>query len=234
MENPQEFKPLSNSPEQASLPPRLSGDGDEIVELESVSGPPPVAVPGLAEMPEADPASGRWKEPTAASPPDIDAEDEAPEKETVKFARKVEDAEMDMTPMVDIVFQLLIFFMVTASFSLQRAKEIPKPKEDRPSTNVEQRDLEEADSEAVVVHVDENGTFLVVNADGDEEEAPSEQELRIKMKRAKESGSLGHVTKLIIKASGEAFHERVVIALDVGTEVGMERVTLQTVEDEGK
>ena len=31
---------------------------------------------------------------------------------------------MDMTPMVDIVFQLLIFFMVTASFSLQRSRAV--------------------------------------------------------------------------------------------------------------
>ena len=232
MEDPQELKPLPNLPELPPLPPRVNGDSDEVVELESVAGPPPVAVPGLVEMPDTEPVAGRWKEP-AAETAEADDEQAEPEKETVTFARKAEDAEMDMTPMVDIVFQLLIFFMVTASFSLQRSKEIPKPQEERPSTTAEQQNPDDTDLEAVVVHVDENGTFLVVDANEDEIEAPSEQELMIKMRQAKSTGS-GNVTKLIIKASGEAYHERVVIALDVGTAVGMERIVLQTVEDEGK
>ena len=53
----------------------------------------------------------------------------------VVFKRNVEEAEMDMTPMVDIVFQLLIFFMITASFTMQKAMPVPKPKDDRPSTS---------------------------------------------------------------------------------------------------
>src|SRR5688572_20269137 len=32
-----------------------------------------------------------------------------------------QEAEMDMTPMVDVTFLLLIFFMVTASFTMQKS-----------------------------------------------------------------------------------------------------------------
>jgi biopolymer transport protein ExbD len=35
----------------------------------------------------------------------------------------------------------------------------------------------------------------------------------------------------LVKASGEALHEKVVVALDAGTEVGMEQVQLMTVEE---
>ncbi|MGL6194708.1 MAG: ExbD/TolR family protein, partial [Thermoguttaceae bacterium] len=39
--------------------------------------------------------------------------------------RKTEQQELDMTPMVDVTFLLLIFFMVTAAFALQRSIEVP-------------------------------------------------------------------------------------------------------------
>ncbi len=46
----------------------------------------------------------------------------------VTFERKVAvDDEIDMTPMIDCVFLLLIFFLVTASFALQKALEVPAP-----------------------------------------------------------------------------------------------------------
>ena len=48
--------------------------------------------------------------------------------------RKVAEAEVDMTPMVDVTFLLLIFFMVTAVFSSQKSFQIPTPKEERAST----------------------------------------------------------------------------------------------------
>jgi len=56
-------------------------------------------------------------------------ENEEPEEEEppVSFGKKekIPEDELDMTPMVDVTFLLLIFFMVTASFTLQ--KSIPQP-----------------------------------------------------------------------------------------------------------
>ena len=47
---------------------------------------------------------------------------------------KAEQPEMDMTPMVDVTFLLLIFFMVTAAFTMQKSFEIPTPKTDHRET----------------------------------------------------------------------------------------------------
>jgi len=147
--------------------------------------------------------------------------------------REVEEAEMDMTPMVDVTFQLLIFFMVTAAFAMQKSIEIPKPEQDQPSTQVQQKDPE-TDPEYIVVLVDEFNTYQVL-ADGidpDDAEAPSEQELLRKLRFARDAAPGGVIpTKLLVKASGEALHEKVVAALDAGTEVGMEQVQLMTVEE---
>ncbi len=40
--------------------------------------------------------------------------------------------EADMTPMVDVTFLLLIFFMVTAAFTMQSAIVVPKPSPPEP------------------------------------------------------------------------------------------------------
>lgn len=147
--------------------------------------------------------------------------------------RETQEAQMDMTPMVDVTFQLLIFFMVTAAFAMQKSIELPKPEQDEPSTQVEQKDPE-TDPEYIVVLVDEYNTYHVF-ADGidpDDAEAPSEQELLRKLRYARDAAPGGVIpTKLLVKASGEALHEKVVVALDAGTEVGMEQVQLMTVEE---
>jgi len=165
----------------------------------------------------------------AAPPP---APSDSSDDEPLDFGEKRKDIEtdMDMTPMVDVTFLLLIFFMVTAAFSLQKSLEIPKPKQDEPSTNAQQKDPEE-DPSYVTVYVDENNTYRVVTVDWDEE-APSEQELLRKLREARDDNSSGKApTKLLVKAHGDSVIEKVVSALDAGTEVGMEQVQLVKVEE---
>ncbi len=142
-------------------------------------------------------------------------------------SRRVE-AEMDMTPMVDVVFNLLIFFMVTAAFSLQKSLEIPKPEQsDQPSTQVVQI---EDNPDYVVIIVDEFNTYQVTTPEW-ERECPSQQELLVQLRDAKR-GVGGHVpTKVLVKAHPEAVHERVVTALDSATAVGFEEIQLTTLEE---
>ena len=153
-------------------------------------------------------------------------------EDTVNFSkegRKYDDTEMDMTPMVDVTFLLLVFFMVTAAFTLQKSIQVPAPQEsDQPSTNVQQKDPEE-DPDYVTVEVDAFNTFRVITNEW-EEEAPSVAELHVQLRRAKSASP--PPSKLLIKANTEALHEKVVAALDAGTAVGMESVQLTTVEDQ--
>ncbi|MBV1900705.1 MAG: biopolymer transporter ExbD [Kordiimonadaceae bacterium] len=46
-----------------------------------------------------------------------------------KFSKGEEEAEVNMTPMLDIVFIMLIFFIVTASFVKESGIEINKPED---------------------------------------------------------------------------------------------------------
>ncbi len=180
-----------------------------------------------------DKAPPQRRQPVPPQRPKASDDDETSSSEPVKLnmRREVVDAEMDMTPMVDVTFLLLIFFMVTAAFSMQKSLEIPKPKQDeQPSTVTQQQDPED-DPSYVTVFVDEFSTYRVITVDWDVE-APSDQELLRKLREARNGDSAGNTpTKLLVKAHGDSLHEKVIAALDAGTEVGMEQVQLMTVEE---
>jgi len=177
------------------------------------------------------PAAPESKDQAVAAPAEHES---VAEQMPVRFgtARRTADDDMDMTPMVDVTFLLLIFFMITASFAMQKSFEIPAPDSDEPST--QQRTLEdfEEDPEYVVVRVDSFNTYHVLTSTWDEEqEAPSKQELLIKLREACQSGSV-RPTRMLVVANGEAMHEKVVTAQDAGMEMEMQEVKLVTVEED--
>lgn len=141
------------------------------------------------------------------------------------------EAEMDMTPMVDVTFLLLIFFILTASFSFQKSLNVPTPESEEASTQSQPQDIEE-DPEYITVRIDSFNTFYVMTLDK-EYECPSEAELYIKLREAREGNSKGIVpNKMVVMANGEALHEKVVAALDAGAAVGIDEVQLMTVEED--
>lgn len=145
--------------------------------------------------------------------------------------RKEEDV-MDMTPMVDVTFLLLIFFMITSAFEMQKSFQVPTPRSDQASTNAKTMEDYEQDPDYVTVRVDEFNTFYVASASwDDEEEAPSVQDLLIKLRRARNTDG-ARASRMLIMANGEAKHERVVQAIDAGNAVGLEDVKLVTVESD--
>ena len=75
--------------------------------------------------------------------------------ESFQFSNLREPNElMDMTPMVDAVFLHLLFFMVTASFSLQKSIQVPAP--DPTEAAAQDRTIEEIeeDTDYIVVRID--------------------------------------------------------------------------------
>ena len=138
--------------------------------------------------------------------------------------RKRENAEMDMTPMVDVVFLLLIFFMITASFGLQKSIELPVPDQEQSARQTATpKQPEDQDAEIVVNVTKENRIFV------EGEEAPTQQELYARLRDRQHQG--GRTTnRLLVIAESQALHEFVVRAVDAGNVVGMEGVRIQTIE----
>lgn len=133
-------------------------------------------------------------------------------------APRFEEDELDMTAMVDVVFQLLIFFMVTASFSLQKSIEVPTP--DQPKQGLAQalKPLEELQDVAILVAVDDrNG--VTVDDDPLSDLSDLADVLSDRMRRDQKS-------ELILTSSRNAAHRVVIAVIDAANQVGMQRIRL--------
>jgi len=158
------------------------------------------------------------------------AEEELDDELDQPFGRQkkpIPEDELDMTPMVDVTFLLLIFFMVTASFTLQKSLEQPHAESEDPSTNV--RENEEQPDDYIRVDVDQNNTYYVTTRDFEEAECPSESEMRARVKDAKANSS---ATRLIIKAHEDSFHSKVVTAWDAGLVNGFDQIEIRTTDED--
>jgi biopolymer transport protein ExbD len=157
----------------------------------------------------------------------LKAEEEEFEPE-VDFGHKgVTEDELDMTPMVDVTFLLLIFFMVTASFTLQKSIAQPPVPDSLPSTEV----IEEPEDEEqyVEVIIDQFNTYRLTSKNAEEVEAPSDQEMRVRMRDMVQSTN---ARKLKIIVHGDAHHEKVVTAWDAGIDNDIEDIVIRLSEED--
>jgi biopolymer transport protein ExbD len=138
----------------------------------------------------------------------------------VRRREPLSDDEIDMTPMIDVVFQLLIFFMITAAFAMQKSLPVPVPQatSDAPQVGVPD------DRDAITVRIDAENSLWVDGA-----QAVSRQDLIAKLRKLR-GGANGRRT-LLVSADPECRHESVVTALDAGSAAGMEEVELITDEE---
>lgn len=150
---------------------------------------------------------------------------------TVNFKRPKppESQEMDMTPMVDVTFLLLIFFMVTASFVVQKSIQRPAERSDEPSLASV---TETEDPDAIYVQVDEFNAYNVL-IEGVDTPVGSKQDLIVLLANAvgkPDSSNPSRPTKLIVDAHENCIHAAVVAALDAGREAQIENFEVRTVE----
>ena len=158
----------------------------------------------------------------------FEEEEEDPDP-MVTFGQKSEreEDELDMTPMVDVTFLLLIFFMVTASFTLQKSIEQPPANVEDPSTNVIEDPEEEDDYVEVVI--DQTNTYYVTSREEEQVECPSDRAMRARLRDAK---NLAGATRLIIRAHVESQLKKQVTVWDAGIAVGMERIEVKTTDED--
>ncbi len=139
--------------------------------------------------------------------------------------RTSSDDEMDLTPMVDVTFQLLIFFIFTASMSLQKSIEVPTP--DRKDKGAQQApiDLEDIKDNSIIVEIQGDNSIFV-----DDEELQDRNELAgILSQQMLDTGN----SEMLINANEDSFHETIVAVYDAANEVGMQKIRLVTVSGSG-
>jgi biopolymer transport protein ExbD len=136
---------------------------------------------------------------------------------TLRRRKRIDD-EMDLTPMVDVTFQLLIFFMVTASFALQKSIQVPTPDPDQKGATQQMQMLEDLQGTSILVKIDAANAILI----DDEPLADLSQlteVLRGKMRKEQK-------TELLLTAHTAALHRGVIAVIDAANDAGMQKIRL--------
>jgi biopolymer transport protein ExbD len=128
--------------------------------------------------------------------------------------QKAEDPDVNLTPMIDVVFLLLLFFMVSTSFIRESSLKV---------------DLPEASGQAMTEQ--EQTIDIIINADGDfiindvSLQSPSKEQLSAQLKLAAGDDTDPHI---IISADAEAAYQNIVTAMDSAQQLGYTKLTLAT------
>ena len=153
-------------------------------------------------------AAGRKAAAVAAA---VAGDDEPPPRK--KRAPPPSDG-IDLTPAVDVTFQLLIFFMVTASFSMQKAFDVPPAKTNEGVSAIPQ------------VEVPLNGVRVQVDADNsvyvETKKATDYREVLELLTSEKTSNK--DITDLDLELDPDSTHEMRVMVIDAATQAGFTRV----------
>lgn len=137
------------------------------------------------------------------------------------------DEDMDLTPMVDVTFLLLIFFMITAAFAAAKAISVPPVNDE----SAQQQVVDDPDLDMITVRIDADNVFWITAPKWtDEQRAMSAAAMRDKLRDARDDGDKAP-RKLLVQAHGDSRHESVVAALDGGVGAGCEEIALMSYED---
>jgi len=126
-----------------------------------------------------------------------------------------EEAEMDMTPMIDVTFQLIIFFMITATFVVQKTLDMPETTADQ-QTPARLPTLSELQAENVIVKVRGDGTIEV-----DDRPVPIDQLAGALTEASKKNPDN---MELILDVDDQVEYDVVVRVIDGAAGADMERV----------
>ena len=131
--------------------------------------------------------------------------------------QKKPDERPDLTPMIDVVFQLLIFFMVTAVFAITPGLDIKLP---------EAEEAQAPDKENLFIVVDQDGNMKLNHKTVTF--ANLKEELEYKR------GILDNTTMIIIQGDERSTHGQIVQIMDIARQVGIVDQIIATEPDRGR
>ena len=129
-------------------------------------------------------------------------------------SRRREDVELNITPLIDVVFLLLIFFMVSTTFEKQSQMKITLPEASEEVTDVI--------PDTVTVEIDTRGRVFV-----NKQSLVNSQLLTIREAIRDASHDMKSPT-VIIRADANATHQSVVKVMDAARQLGLVKITFAT------
>lgn len=131
--------------------------------------------------------------------------------------RQREKVHLDLTSLIDVVFLLVLFFVVTTSFNRESGMSVnlPQANPEAPKENPD---------DPVEVSIDEHGRFYV-----NRKEIVNTQLSTLKEAIRQQMGSRKDAP-LIISADARTTHQSVVTAMDAARQLGIVHLSIATIE----
>lgn len=137
----------------------------------------------------------------------------------MKFSKHdAEEPELNLTPLIDVVFILLIFFVVTTTFERRGLIEVRLPE-------ASESELSEP-AEALLVLIDRDGRYFVGN-----NEVLNTLPATLREAILRSAGE-DRSQPIVIRADAMAPHQAVVTAMDVIARLGFGNLSIATVRTE--
>ena len=134
----------------------------------------------------------------------------------MQFQRRQRQAvQVSMTPMIDVVFLLLIFFMVTTTFNRETELQIQLP---------EAKGHERKEEKSLEIVIDAEGHYRV------NKNPVADQKLETLKKAMRAVAGQSKKLPLIISADGKTPHQFVIRALDAAGQLGFVHISFATQE----
>lgn len=127
-------------------------------------------------------------------------------------SRRREEPDLNITPLIDVVFLLLIFFMVSTSFNKEAEITIDLPEAVSTKKNESDKPL--------IVNVDATGRYFI------ESKLYSKEALQKRLMQM--ASGQARKSKLIISADANSPHQSVVTVMDISRELGILNLSFAT------
>jgi len=138
----------------------------------------------------------------------------------MNFSRRdKKSVEITLTPMIDVVFLLLIFFMVTTTFSQQSELKINLPEANGTEA--------EGTEKTIILTINAEGVYFINGEDGLPHQLVNQKNATLQRALIQKAGD-SRLLPFIISADGKTPHQSVVTALDIASQMGFKRVTFAT------
>jgi biopolymer transport protein ExbD len=144
-------------------------------------------------------------------------EDEEAAEFTLDQGRLERVEELDLAAMVDVAFQMVLFFLVTAATVLYKTLEVPKPNPESPPGAVAQgrsRTLDDLKDDFILVEIDAAGAIKIDR----EPVAAALGELVERLRSARERTGR---KAMLLSAEFATAHRHAVLAYDAANEIGL-------------
>ena len=141
--------------------------------------------------------------------------------------RHEESVEVNLTPLIDVVFLLLIFFMVTTTFDRHARLKVSLPESSAKAAQQEQ--------EPLVLSIDAKGNYFLNDRQIVNQQLNTlKQAIRKTIEQTKIGQSNNGYSEiaLVLRADANTPHQSVVRAMDAASQLGLTKLSIATVESQ--